>query len=48
MSDSLPLIWTVGEAPPAAPVVYHTKGQASVKIGFLLLHVRKKPEPSVG
>lgn len=42
MSDSLPLIWTGREAPPAALAVYHTKGQASVKIAFLLLHVRTK------
>lgn len=40
MSDSLPLIWTEGGALPAAPAVYHTKGQASVKIAFLLFHVR--------
>lgn len=42
VSDSLPLLWTEGEASPAAPAVYHMKSQASVKTASLLLHVRTK------
>lgn len=43
MSDSSPLIQMEGEASPAAAAVYHMKGRASVKIEFLLFHVRTKP-----
>lgn len=42
VSDSLPLLWTEGEASPAAPAVYHMKSRASVKTASLLLRVRTK------